>query len=151
VSRIVTRSFQLVFDCSDSNRLAHFWADALGYQIQGPPAGFATWREFWIIKGVPASEAGEGDDRISDPSGRGPQIWFQQVPERKSIKNRLHLDLNASGGRDVPIAIRRERVDAEAARLVSIGATRIESLETEGVDHYAVAMRDPEGNEFDVN
>lgn len=147
----MTGDFQIVIDCSDPNLLAHFWADALGYQIQGPPPGFASWKEYWISRGVPASEAGEGDDRISDPSGRGPSVWFQQVEDRKSIKNRIHLDLRASGRDEVPFAIRRQRVEAEAARLVLLGATKIGALESGVVDHYAVAMTDPEGNEFDIN
>jgi hypothetical protein len=145
------REFQIVIDCADPSRLARFWANALNYQIAPPPPGFSTWKDYWISKGIPSSEAGEGDDRIVDPNGRGPAIWFQQVPERKSIKNRLHLDLRASGGFDVPLSTRKERVDSEAVRLVSLGATRLGSFEEPGVDHYAVAMRDPEGNEFDIN
>ena len=73
------------------------------------------------------------------------------VPEPKTVKNRLHLDICASGGRAVPIATRKQRVDAEARRLTSLGATVVKVLEEEGLDHYAVAMNDPEGNEFDIN
>lgn len=51
----------------------------------------------------------------------------------------------------MPLDTRRERVEAEAARLVSLGATRLRTIATEGVDHYAVALLDPEGNEFDIN
>ncbi len=72
-------------------------------------------------------------------------------PEGKTIKNRIHLDIHASGGRSVPIEMRRQRVDAEASRLADLGATRVRALQEEGLDHYAVAMRDPEGNEFDIN
>jgi hypothetical protein len=64
------------------------------------------------------------------------------------VKNRVHLDLRVSGGRDVPLATRRPLVDAEADRLVAAGATRLRVLFTEGVDHYATVMADPEGNEF---
>jgi len=92
-----------------------------------------------------------GADSIVDPVGAGPRIWFQRVPEGKTIKNRLHLDIHAGGGRSVPIETRRERVDAEARRLVGLGATLVRELSEEGLDHYAVAMKDPEGNEFDVN
>jgi hypothetical protein len=73
------------------------------------------------------------------------------VPERKVIKNRWHIDIGVSGGRAVPIETRKHRVDAEAARLVDLGARFGRVLETEGLDHYAVAMQDPEGNEFDIN
>ena len=73
------------------------------------------------------------------------------VPERKAAKNRLHLDIGVSGGRVVPIQTRRQRVDAEAARLAGLGARLAGVLDTEGLDHYAVAMKDAEGNEFDIN
>jgi hypothetical protein len=73
------------------------------------------------------------------------------VPESKTVKNRLHLDIRASGGRAVPIGTRKERVDSEARRLSDLGATIVRVLSEEGIDHYAVAMKDPEGNEFDIN
>jgi Glyoxalase-like domain len=73
------------------------------------------------------------------------------VPEPKTVKNRLHLDVRVSGGRAVPIETRRQRVDAEARRLADLGATMVGVLSEEGIDHYAVAMKDPEGNEFDIN
>jgi hypothetical protein len=100
---------------------------------------------------VPEDELGGGTDRIVDPDGRGPRIWFQVVPDTKSVKNRLHIDISASGGRSVPIETRRERVDAEAARLAGLGAVLLGPLDDEGLDHYAVAMKDPEDNEFDIN
>jgi hypothetical protein len=79
-------------------------------------------------------ELGIGDDRIIDPAGHGPRIWFQVVPEGKTVKNRLHLDIGVSGGRSVPIEVRRQRVDAEAARLAAAGATIVRSLQEEGLD-----------------
>jgi len=77
------------------------------------------------------------------------------VPERKAIKNRLHLDIIVSGGRDltgrdVPMQTRKQRVNAEAERLAALGATIVGPVDSEGLDHYGVAMRDPEGNEFDI-
>jgi Glyoxalase-like domain len=85
-------------------------------------------------------------------SGRaGPRIWFQVVPDRKAAKNRLHLDIGVSGGRAVPIETRRHRVDAKAARLAGLGAEVVGVLNTDGLGHYAVAMKDPGGNEFDIN
>ena len=59
--------------------------------------------------------------------------------------------MNASGGRGSSLETRREQVEAEAARLVSLGATRLHTIDEEGLEHYAVALIDPEGNEFDIN
>jgi len=143
--------FQLVIDCANPDRLARFWAAALGYEFPKPPDGFASWDDYWRDVGVPEDELGIGEDRIADPDGRGPRIWFQIVPEHKTIKNRLHLDIHAGGDRDLPLATRRERVDAEVRRLTDLGATTVRVLQQDGLDHYAVAMTDPEGNEFDVN
>ena len=144
-------SYQLVIDCASPDTLAHFWAGALHYEIAPPPDGHESWDDFFRSIGVPEDELGNGDDRIVDPRGEGPSIWFQVVPERKSIKNRLHIDVHASGGREHPLDVRRRLVEAEAARLESLGATRRGVMEQEGLDHYAIAMADPEGNEFDVH
>ena len=143
--------FSLVIDCADPERLARFWAAALGYVPEPPPDGMASWDDYWRSIGLPEEDLGIGDDRIIDPDRRGPGIWFQLVPEGKTIKNRLHIDIHASGGRDLPLGTRQRQVEAEAARLAGLGATRVRSLREEGLDHYAVAMADPEGNEFDIN
>ena len=144
-------SYQLVIDCASPEPLARFWSEALHYVIAVPPEGFESWDDFYRSIGVPEDELGIGADRIEDPKGEGPDIWFQVVPERKSIKNRFHIELHASGGRDLPLENRRERVEAEAARLVALGATRKQAILEEGLDHYGVALTDPEGNEFDIN
>jgi hypothetical protein len=144
-------SYQLVVDCAAPDVLAHFWAEALHYVISPPPSGFDSWEDFYRSIGVPEDQLGVSPDRIEDSQGEGPGIWFQIVPEKKSVKNRLHIDVFASGGRGSPYDVRRERVEAEAARLVSLGATRLHTVVEEGLDHYAVAMADPEGNEFDIN
>lgn len=86
-----------------------------------------------------------------DPGGGGPRIWFQVVPERKTIKNRIHLDIHASGGRGVALSTRRQLVDIGVRRLTELGATVVRVLQEDGLDHYGVAMTDPAGNEFDVN
>ena len=147
----MTVSYQLVIDCSSPDPLARFWAEALHYVLAPAPSGFDSWDDFYRSIGVPEEELGIGTDVIVDPAGEGPRIWFQVVPETKSIKNRLHIDLNASGGRGSSLEVRRERVEAEAARLAALGATRLRAIEEDGLDHYAVAMLDPEGNEFDIN
>jgi catechol 2,3-dioxygenase-like lactoylglutathione lyase family enzyme len=139
---------QVTIDCADPDRLARFWAEALGYRLQEPPDGFDSWQAYWVSRGLPPEEVEDGYDAIVDPDGVGPRIWFQPVPEGKVVKNRLHLDLDVGGGRGAPLAVRRERVDAEADRLAAAGATRFRVLSEEAVDHYAVVMQDPEGNEF---
>jgi catechol 2,3-dioxygenase-like lactoylglutathione lyase family enzyme len=139
---------QVTIDCADPGRLARFWATALGYRLEEPPDGFATWQEYWVSRGLPPEEVEDGYDSIVDPDGVGPRVWFQPVPEAKVVKNRVHLDLDVGGGRTARLAERRRRVDAEADRLVAAGATRFRVLSEEGVDHYGVVMQDPEGNEF---
>lgn len=142
--------FQVVIDCADPGRLVEFWATALNYRPEDPPGGHLTWRSYWLSLGVPEEEleGADGPDSIVDPAGVGPRIWFQVVPEAKAGKNRLHLDLAVSGGRGVPLETRRERVVAEAERLIKAGATRLRVSFTEGMDHYGEVMQDPEGNEF---
>ncbi len=144
-------TFQICIDCADPGRLARFWADALGYEIEPPPEGFATWDDYWRDVGLPEDERGTGADSITDPAGRGPRIVFHIVPEGKTVKNRVHFDIRASGRRATPMEDRRRQVDAEAGRLAGLGATMTRVLYEEGIDHYAVAMTDPEGNEFDIN
>ena len=144
---------QITIDCADPGPLVAFWAAALGYVVEPPPEGFGSWNDYWRHVGVPDSELPTDVDAANslvDPAEVGPRIWFQVVPERKSVKNRLHLDLKVSGGRVVPLAERRARVEAEAARLEELGASRLRLLSQDGLDHYAVVMADPEGNEFCV-
>ncbi len=138
-------SIQVVFDCADPDRLAHFWAEALGYRLQDPPDGYATWEEFLAALGVPREEWNSAS-AIVDPDGAGARIYFQQVPEPKAVKNRVHLDVNVGGGRSTPLQERRKRVDAEVRRLIGAGATKLGPMEKE--EEYWVVMQDPEGNEF---
>jgi hypothetical protein len=79
-------SYQLVIDCTSPEPLAHFWAEALHYVIAPPPPGFDSWDDFFRSIGVSEDELGKGADNIEDPNGEGPRIWFQIVPEKKSIK-----------------------------------------------------------------
>lgn len=119
-----------------------------------PPGGHATWRARPAEVGVPEAElpsgAGDVPESIVDPTGRGPRVWFQQVPEPKAAKNRWHFDLKAGGGRDVPLDVRAQRVEAVMEQLVAAGATVLRIKDEPGTGQFAAAMQDPEGNEFDV-
>jgi hypothetical protein len=94
---------------------------------------------------IPEEEWDSGAS-IVDPERRGPRIYFQGVPEPKTVKNRVHFDLDVSDGRSVPLERRREQIDAEVERLLGRGARRQQEFEAH--DHYHVVMQDPEGNEF---
>lgn len=148
--------WQLTIDCREPTRLAHFWAEVLDYDPAPPPSGFDSWNEWYRAVGVPPDELdddADAIDRLVDPRGEGPRIWFQRVPEGKVGKNRLHLDVYVGGGRDVPLPERRRRVDDRVAQLVALGATvqQIASSDVDaGRDHYFTILRDPEGNEFCV-
>lgn len=147
-------TLQLTIDCADPQRLVAFWSQALGYVPEPPPAGHATWREYWAAAGVPEEElpvgAGDTPESIVDPAGQRPRVWFQQVPEPKVTKNRIHFDLMVGGGRDVPVVIRKQRVTTTVERLIEVGASVLRTMDDSDVGHYAVVLQDPEGNEFCV-
>lgn len=136
---------QIVIDCADPARLAEFWAGALGYQVQPPPEGYDSWDSALAAWGVPDSERNSAS-AVTDPDGGGPRIYFQRVPEPKTVKNRLHLDVNAGAGR--PQDERRAVVEAEVDRLVGLGGTVLRVQED--WKGWCIVMQDPEGNEFCV-
>jgi predicted enzyme related to lactoylglutathione lyase len=105
----------LSIDCGDAGKLASFWADVLGSSVSPDPTP-----EFAAI----------------DADGNTPRLAFHQVPEAKTVKNRLHLDLLSS------------QFGAESERLLALGATRIRDIEHGSVRWTTFA--DPEGNEFDL-
>ena len=143
----MTTAFQIVFDANDPAALADFWALALGYIDQPPPEGFDSW-DIWA-RAMEIPQDNWNDARaLVDPDETGPRIFFQRVPEGKAAKNRVHLDVNASGGPSTPIDERRTRVDATVERLVAAGATVLGPVEQRG--EYWVVLADPEGNEFCV-
>ena len=138
----------MTFDCSDPGAQATFWARALGYIESPPPAGWATWEAFLTDHEVPEEEWNDGAG-ICDPADPAITISFLKVAENKSAKNRLHLDLKVSGGRDRPAAERTQLIEAKVADLVTAGATLHERHELKGhLDH--VVLLDPEGNELCV-
>ena len=141
----MAKTIQITFDAADPRALADFWAEALGYVIEAPPEGFTSWDEALTAFGVP-EELWNSRSAIVDPDGVGPRIFIQQVPEPKTAKNRVHLDLRAAAG--VPREGRSDALEAECARLVALGARRFERLEADGVNEVCIVMLDPEGNEF---
>jgi hypothetical protein len=112
------------FDCRDAGTIAGFWARALGYEIS--ESGSNAPDEF----------------ELCDPAGRGHPLYFVNVPESKTVKNRVHLDLVS----DLPMA-------DEVARLTAAGALAVAvHRHPDGFnDPYEwTVMQDPEGNEFCV-
>jgi len=103
----------IVVDCRNPERVARFWSQALGLPVQGPQDG-----EWWL-----------------EPGGDHPDILFLEVPEAKSVKNRVHLDL------------RPDDHAAEVERLLGLGARHVD-IGQRNVSW--VVMADPEGNEFCV-
>jgi hypothetical protein len=142
----MTREVQITFDCADPARVAAFWAEALGCQLQAPPGGFQSWDEALEAMGVPPESRNDAS-AVLDPEGSGPRLFFQRVPERKQVKNRVHLDVRAAPGLEGDA--RMAALEVEAERLISHGATRLQRYEPTpplGAGH--IVMADPEGNEF---
>jgi len=144
----VTVRWSVTIDCVDPRALARFWAVALGYIERPPPPGFASWESWFAQHGVPEDERDDGA-YLSDPENLLPSLSFLKVPEGKVAKNRVHLDVQAGGGREVPWETRWERVVEAVARLTAAGATVLREDRLDGrPDHFVMA--DPEGNEFCV-
>ncbi len=105
-----------VIDCAAPLKLAEFWAGATGYAMQDDSTEAWAWLE--------------------DPRGTGVEIGFQRVPEPKTVKNRVHLDLHTADE------------EAEAQRIEALGATRL--YVSEDPEDIFIVLADPEGNEFCV-
>src|SRR4051794_31425872 len=118
----MARDVQITFDCADPAALAAFWAEALCYQVQGPPEGFDSWEQALDALGVPPEKRNDAS-AVVDPDGSGPRLFFQRVPEGKQAKNRVHLDVRAAPGLEGHA--RMAALEAEAERLVARGATRL--------------------------
>jgi hypothetical protein len=141
--------WQLTIDANVPALLARFWAKALGYQPVPPDEPETTWHAHYRAR---LGEDAAFDDRLFDPAGLRPPIWFQEVPETKAGKNRLHLDLYPTG-RDhtLPLERRIEIVEMKVEQLVGLGASIVRRTREEdepGDSIYYVVMHDPEGNEF---
>lgn len=136
---------QVVIDCANPAELAEFWADALGYVVEPPPPGFATWEAFAESIGIPSDQW----DRLAavvDPERERPRVLFQKVPEPKAIKNRVHLDLDAAPGTPRGSAERRAGVRRRADELTARGARLLREVDEPA--GWCLVMADPEGNEF---
>jgi hypothetical protein len=144
-------NWKLVIDAQDAPALADFWAAALEYEVEDPGAlierllaagqigedAVAEHKGRRIFRGYAAIRHPEDPfDEISG-IGRGRRVLFQDVPEGKTVKNRLHIDVHGEPG----------ELDALVARLQALGATRVREVDRGPAGHWWV-MRDPEGNEF---
>jgi hypothetical protein len=136
-------SIDLTFDCADATLLAEFWKTALGYVDEPPPAPFATRAEWFASFDLEEDDSADDAAWLCDPDGLGPRLSILTVPEPKTAKNRLHIDIRVPGhgGPDE----RWARIRAEAERLVKAGGTVQEEF-----DGHHIFMADPEGNEFCV-
>ena len=122
----MSRTIQVTFDCADPHALAGFWNEALGYRYDSPPPGFSTWEEALDHFEVPQEDRNNVSASV-DPDERGPRLFFQRVPEPKTAKNRVHLD----------VYIR----DVES--LLDLGARVLAEYRPQ-----RVTLADVEGNEF---
>ncbi|HZX09180.1 VOC family protein [Kribbella sp.] len=137
------RKVQITFDCADPQRVARFWCEVLGYVVPEPPEGFASWDEY--ERTLPAEQAGSWF-ACTDPTGEGPRLFFQRVPEGKVVKNRVHLDVRVGTG-----MVGDERLaalEAERDRLVALGATEVLLQRADGINESCIWMNDVEGNDF---
>ena len=137
------KQFQVTFDCAEPERVARFWCEVLGYVVPPPPEGFASWDD--VDRTLPPEKQGSAFACV-DPTGVGPRLFFQRVPEGKVVKNRVHLDVRVGTG-----LIGDERVavlEAECERLLALGAARVQLLLADEENESCLVMQDVEGNEF---
>jgi Glyoxalase-like domain len=136
--------FQVVVDCAAPHELADWWAGVLGWTVEPSDEAFirrmveqghAREEDTTTHRGVLVWREGAA---ITSPDPGRPRVLFMLVPEAKSGKNRLHLDLRVG----------EERQEAEVARLTGLGATEL--WRGRQGPHTWVTMADPEGNEFCV-
>ena len=129
VSRMAAlREVQVTFDCADPPRVARFWCEALGYELDDDVVDGLHWAA------------------CADPTGKGPRLFFQKVPEGKTVKNRVHLDVRVGTG--MVGRERKEALEAEGHRLEQLGATWVELLLSDDENESCLVMQDVEGNEF---
>jgi hypothetical protein len=115
----------------------------LGYVLPPPPEGFATWEDYNLA--LPPEQRDAWSAGV-DPTGVGPRLFFQRVPEGKVVKNRLHLDVRAGAG--LVGAERLAVLEAEGARLIALGATPVLLQHADEENESCYTLQDIEGNEF---
>ena len=118
-------------DAHDPHRLARFWAAALGYVPE------------------PGHDDPDGAS-IIDPDGRGPAISWLRVPEGKTAKNRVHIDIRPAGEPPWDPDQRERLIRAKVEQVLGLGATQVREESYDGATLGHVVMLDPEGNEFCV-
>ncbi|MGK5674272.1 VOC family protein [Micromonospora sp. URMC 106] len=133
----------LTLDGADAKLLGEFWKTALGYVDEPPPAPFSTREEWHASFDPPEDDSADDAVWLCDPDGVGPRLSILRVPEPKTAKNRLHIDVRVPGHGNPDE--RWARIRAESERLVKAGG----SVLREHAGHHIV-MADPEGNEFCV-
>jgi hypothetical protein len=140
------RQVQVAFDCVQPERVGRFWCEVLGYVPPPPPEGFATWDDF--NQSLPPKER-DSWFACSDPTGVGPRLYFQRVPEGKVVKNRVHLDVRVGTG--LAGEERLAALLAERARLEALGAVHVRTMIADEENESCIVMQDIEGNEFDLD
>ena len=144
-------SWKLVIDSTNAPALADFWAAALEYEVEDPSAlikqllaagsigeeAVVEHRGRKTFRGYAAIRHPEDSFDQTSGVGRGRRLLFQDVPESKSGKNRLHIDVHSEPG----------GLDKLVARLDELGATRVREVDMGPAGHWWI-MQDPEGNEF---
>lgn len=140
-------TYKITMDAADPATLGDFWCLALGYEKEPPPTPYATWEEALTAWGLPPERWNDAS-AIHDPATPGSRIFIQKVPEQKTAKNRLHIDIDSGARRDdgsKDWAVMRRL----AARLVEAGAS-VEIEFDNPLQGSWIVMHDPEGNEFCV-
>ncbi|GHJ43482.1 hypothetical protein Cs7R123_08240 [Catellatospora sp. TT07R-123] len=137
------KQIQVTFDCREPGRVARFWCEVLGYVLTPVPDGFATWEDYQLALPPEQRDAWAA---CVDPTGAGPRLYFQRVPEGKVVKNRLHLDVRAGAG--LVGAERLAVLEAEGARLIALGATPVLLQHADEENESCYTLQDVEGNEF---
>jgi hypothetical protein len=140
-------AYQVVVDCSDPHRLAEWWAEVLGWEVEPQDEAFirrmvddgqAAEEDTMTYRGRLVWAVGAAIVAAEGAKAPGGRILFQTVPEAKTVKNRLHLD----------VRVGQDRIEAERDRLVGAGATYLHDGH-QGPSRW-FTLADPEGNEFCV-